>query len=94
MTAKMNRYPALPHGQGYTLTNHIHFQHRDVHLLLNGYYSMLVTDEIVSQLADMYKVELPITDVVRSVVWEGADAATVTRALQSRPLTTEFWGLA
>lgn len=44
-------------------------------------------------LADAYDVELPITDVVRSIVWEGADPHSVARALTSRPLTTEFYGL-
>ncbi|WP_080797723.1 NAD(P)H-dependent glycerol-3-phosphate dehydrogenase [Arabiibacter massiliensis] len=44
-------------------------------------------------LADAYEVELPITDVVRSVVWEGADPREVAKTLTSRPLTTEFYGL-
>ena len=44
-------------------------------------------------LADAYGVELPITDVVRSVVWEGADPRDVAKTLTSRPLTTEFYGL-
>ena len=44
-------------------------------------------------LADAYGVELPITDVVRSVVWEGADPRDVAKTLTSRPLTTEFHGL-
>ena len=44
-------------------------------------------------LADAYRVELPITDVVRSVVWEGADPRDVAKTLTSRPLTTEFYGL-
>ena len=44
-------------------------------------------------LADAYGVELPITDVVRSVVWEGADPRDVAKMLTSRPLTTEFYGL-
>lgn len=44
-------------------------------------------------LADAYGVELPITDVVRSVVWEGTDPRDVAKTLTSRPLTTEFYGL-
>ena len=44
-------------------------------------------------LADATGVELPITDVVRSVVWEGADPRDVAKTLTSRPLTTEFYGL-
>lgn len=44
-------------------------------------------------LSDQYQVELPITDVVRSVVWEGADPHAVAQALAARPLKTEFYGL-
>lgn len=44
-------------------------------------------------LAEAYKVELPITDVVRAIAWEGADPHTVAQTLTSRPLTTEFYGL-
>lgn len=47
----------------------------------------------IATLADTYRVELPITDVVRSVVWEGADPRAVAQTLTSRPLTTEFYGL-
>lgn len=47
----------------------------------------------IATLADAYRVELPITDVVRSVVWEGADPRAVAQTLTSRPLTTEFYGL-
>ena len=44
-------------------------------------------------LSDAYDVELPITDVVRSVVWEGADPKAAAKDLFARPLTTEFYGL-
>lgn len=44
-------------------------------------------------LADAYQVELPITDVVRSIAWEGADPHDVAKTLTNRPLTTEFYGL-
>ena len=44
-------------------------------------------------LSERYGVELPITDVVRRVVWEGADPRELAGALASRPLTTEFHGL-
>ena len=44
-------------------------------------------------LAGHYDVELPITDVVRSIAWEGADPHDVAQTLTSRPLTTEFYGL-
>lgn len=44
-------------------------------------------------LAESVHVELPIIDVVRSVVWEGADAAEAAKALAQRPLKEEFYGL-
>lgn len=44
-------------------------------------------------LADAYHVELPITDVVRSVVWDGFDPREVASALAARPLKTEFYGI-
>ncbi|WP_165247010.1 NAD(P)H-dependent glycerol-3-phosphate dehydrogenase [Adlercreutzia sp. ZJ141] len=44
-------------------------------------------------LSKRYDVELPITDVVRKVIWEKADAREISRALMARPLTTEFCGL-
>lgn len=47
----------------------------------------------LATLSDHYHVELPITDVVRSIVWEGADPLSVAKTLTSRPLTTEFYGL-
>lgn len=44
-------------------------------------------------LANLYSVELPITEVVRRVVWEGADMQEAISVLADRPLTTEFWGM-
>ena len=44
-------------------------------------------------LADTYSVELPITRVVRRVVWEQADVSEAIEELSVRPLTTEFWGM-
>lgn len=47
----------------------------------------------IQTLADMYGVELPITAVVRGVVWEGTDVKHAALELASRPLKTEFYGL-
>jgi glycerol-3-phosphate dehydrogenase (NAD(P)+) len=44
-------------------------------------------------LAASVGVELPITDVVRSVVWEGADPREAAQELLNRPLKEEFYGL-
>ena len=59
------------------------------HMVLEG----ALACRTLKTLADAYGVELPITDVVRSVVWEGADPRDVAKTLTSRPLTTEFYGL-
>ena len=47
----------------------------------------------VKGLSDRCGVEMPIAEVVRSVVWEGADAAAAAKALAQRPLKEEFYGL-
>lgn len=44
-------------------------------------------------LAQMYHVELPITSIVRSIVWDGADPQAAAAELTNRPLTSEFYGL-
>lgn len=44
-------------------------------------------------LSERFQVELPITDIVRSVVWEGADAHTAALSLTQRSLKSEFYGL-
>ncbi len=38
-------------------------------------------------------IEMPLTDVVRSVVWEGADPRQAAGELAARPLKEEFYGL-
>ncbi|MBQ3300915.1 MAG: NAD(P)-dependent glycerol-3-phosphate dehydrogenase [Eggerthellaceae bacterium] len=42
-------------------------------------------------LAKRFAVELPITDVVRAMVWEGADPSTVAQVLAARPLKPEMY---
>ncbi|MCL1799289.1 MAG: NAD(P)-dependent glycerol-3-phosphate dehydrogenase [Eggerthellaceae bacterium] len=44
----------------------------------------------IKTLADAHGVELPITSLVRSIIWEGADPRESAVALAGRPLTTEF----
>ena len=44
----------------------------------------------LATLADAYRVELPITDIVRGIVWEGADPAEAARTLLARPMKAEF----
>lgn len=47
----------------------------------------------VRVLAERYGVELPLADAVRSVVWEGADPKEIAKALTSRSLKPEFYGI-
>ncbi|MEG0070889.1 MAG: NAD(P)H-dependent glycerol-3-phosphate dehydrogenase [Raoultibacter sp.] len=61
----------------------------ETHMVVEG----ALACRTIQTLADQYRVELPITEVVRSVVWEGADMKEAANALSSRPLTTEFHGL-
>lgn len=49
--------------------------------------------QTLQSLAESYSVELPITQVVRRVVWENADVNKAIADLAERPLTTEFWGM-
>lgn len=61
----------------------------ETHMVVEGAFAC----KTLQTLAATYRVELPITEVVRSVVWDKADARSLATALASRPLTTEFWGL-
>ena len=45
----------------------------------------------LSALSSRYNVELPITDVVRSLVWEGVDPRNVASKLAARSLKPEFY---
>ena len=61
----------------------------ETHMVAEGAYACRSLDV----LAKRYRVELPITDLVRSIVWEGVAPEHAARALVGRPLTTEFYGL-
>ncbi|WP_302390185.1 NAD(P)H-dependent glycerol-3-phosphate dehydrogenase [Eggerthella sinensis] len=61
----------------------------ETHMVAEGALACMT----LQTLAEAYQVELPITDVVRAIAWEGADPRTVAQTLTSRPLTTEFYGL-
>ncbi|MEG0323459.1 MAG: NAD(P)H-dependent glycerol-3-phosphate dehydrogenase [Raoultibacter sp.] len=61
----------------------------DTHMVAEGAFAC----KTLQTLARMYDVELPITNVVRGVVWEGADMKEATLELAGRPLTTEFYGI-
>lgn len=59
------------------------------HMVVEG----AVACKTLLPLAERVGVELPITETVRSVIWEGADAEEAGRSLISRPLTNELHGL-
>lgn len=71
---------------GTTLTEFIN----ETHMVVEG----ALACKTIATLSQAYHVELPITDVVRSIVWEGADPHQLALSLASRPLTTEFRGIA
>lgn len=70
---------------GRTLTDY----QADTHMVVEG----ALACHTIQTLSQAYHVELPITDMVRAVVWEGADAHKAARMLTGRPLKAEFYGL-
>lgn len=61
----------------------------ETHMVVEG----ALACKTVEVLSRRYGIELPISDVVRDIVWNGADARSCARLLADRPLTTEFYGL-
>lgn len=61
----------------------------ETHMVAEGAYACCT----LATLAERHGVELPITDIVRSIVWEGADVSDAARILMSRPLKSEGYGL-
>lgn len=59
------------------------------HMVVEGAHAC----KTIQTLARVHNVELPITDVVRGVIWEDIDAKDAVQMLSDRPLTTEFWGM-
>ena len=62
---------------------------QETHMVAEG----ALACKTIGTLAAHYGVELPITEAVRAVVWEGAEPKEIGRALADRPLTTEFYGI-
>ncbi|MGI6591395.1 MAG: NAD(P)H-dependent glycerol-3-phosphate dehydrogenase [Eggerthellaceae bacterium] len=44
-------------------------------------------------LAERYEVDMPITEAIYSIIWEGSDARNIGMSLLSRPLKEEGYGL-
>ncbi len=61
----------------------------DTHMVVEGAQACK-TLEVLSR---RYNVELPITDAVRAVVWEGSEVEKVASLLSDRPLKAEFYGI-
>lgn len=61
----------------------------ETHMVVEG----ALACKTLETLSKRYGVELPITDIVRDVVWNGRDVQEAAVALSGRPLTTEFYGL-
>ena len=57
------------------------------HMVVEGAQACLT----LSTLSKRYEVELPITDVVRSMVWEGEEPSHVAELLAARSLKPEFY---
>lgn len=61
----------------------------ETHMVVEG----ALACKTLGTLSERYGVELPITDIVRGVVWEGLDVKEAALRLVGRPLTSEFYGL-
>lgn len=59
----------------------------ETHMVAEGAYAC----RSLCVLAEKYNVELPITKLVRSIVWEGEDAHNAAKILRDRPLNKEFY---
>lgn len=61
----------------------------DTHMVVEG----AIASKTLEALSKRYDVDLPITDAVRKIVWEGVDPAEAAHVLNDRPLKEEFYGI-
>lgn len=61
----------------------------DTHMVVEG----AVACKTLEALSIEHGVELPLTDAVRDIVWNGASLRTMARELFTRPLKSEFYGI-
>ena len=61
----------------------------ETHMVVEG----ALACKTIEVLSTRHGVDLPITDVVRDIVWNGADPHECAQLLAERPLTTEFYGI-
>lgn len=59
----------------------------ETHMVVEG----AIACKTLETLSRRYEVELPITDAIRSIVWEGKSPKEVARSLVERPLKREFY---
>ena len=57
------------------------------HMVVEG----AIACKTLATLEERYGVELPLTDTVRSVVWEGVNPREAAARLSDRPLKSEFY---
>lgn len=62
---------------------------RDTHMVVEG----AVACKTLKTLSRRHDVDLPLTDAVREMAWEKGDIKHLARALFTRPLKKEFYGL-
>ncbi len=58
----------------------------DTHMVVEG----ALACKTLEVLGRRHEVELPLTDAVRAIIWQGADPMLVARTLLDRPLRSEF----
>ena len=61
----------------------------DTHMVVEG----AIACKTLEALSVEHGVELPLTDAVRDIVWNGAGLRTMARELFTRPLKSEFYGI-
>lgn len=61
----------------------------DTHMVVEG----AIACKTLEALSVERGVELPLTDAVRDIVWNGASLRTMARELFTRPLKSEFYGI-
>lgn len=61
----------------------------DTHMVVEG----ALACKTLETLSKQYSVELPITTIVRKVVWEGYDLKSAIALLEERPLKQELYGI-
>lgn len=62
----------------------------DTHMVVEG----AIACKTLRFLSEKYNVELPITDAIRRIIWDGDSPENVAKELVDRPLKSEFYSFA